>query len=191
MNRQKSKYDNIDFKVNLLADETKLLQNIVVYLDRTETEYKDTSPNLVGKISNFIAKVFCADDETCMKAYFSIMMVVEILRSWLPAEKNITKLKLEQSYRGHTIHSNHLCTKSIFYALSNIVATDCSFVEIFLKTDIYNTFIYLFPLLPEKCREEISACIYSMVFKSNYICLNIMLETKLPEILNEMLKERS
>lgn len=56
------------------------------------------------------------------------MRIIEYLRSWLPAEKNVTKMMLEQSHRGHLIHTNHLCTQTVLYALSNIVGTDSNFV---------------------------------------------------------------
>lgn len=60
----------------LLSKTTKLIQNIVIYIDRSEPDYKDTPPDLVTYIAKFIAKIFCADDETCYKAYYTIMRVI-------------------------------------------------------------------------------------------------------------------
>ena len=79
--------------------------------------------------------------------------------------------------------------KNTLFALSNIVASDYKFAEIFLSTDFYWCLFFMYELVPVDCREEICFCIFSIVYIGRFDALQILVNGRLLELIDQMLLE--
>ena len=122
----------------------------------------------------------CNSEQLCDAIYMKNMLILKHLRVWLPPASTSTSA------------SNSSCTRNIVYALSNIVATNTFYLELFLNTDIFPTLLqlYAFVLLP--CRIEITHALYNMLYSAHPSLLVHMLHYKplLLDTLRDMLEER-
>lgn len=152
--------------VEFIAEDTRLVQNVTAYLDKSEKKEYRSNFDLAAKVGDFIARLYAADDiKVCEKVYMKNVMILSLIRSWLPVQP-ISIPMLEHCSNGTLMHSNHKCTSHLIFALTNIVVTDDEFLESMLtKSDIYRCLIYMYKMVPISVREEIAVFVHNMTYK--------------------------
>ncbi len=67
------------------------MENITSYLDKNLNERYKNNFDVAGKVGYFIARMYSANNyDLCEKVYMKNIMVLGLIRSWLPVAINVS-----------------------------------------------------------------------------------------------------